>query len=108
MAAMGRQLKQSVKVFHSLMLYRLLPAQKETAQREGHPPHKTQSSVLCTQPGYFVGHSDKAGRKAWKARKAYILLCALPSSTLQNSDTSAHKSLTLSGPTSMPVPALVP
>ena len=25
MAAMGRQLKQSVKVFHSLMLYRRLP-----------------------------------------------------------------------------------
>ena len=25
-AAMGKQLKQSVKVFHSLMLYRLLPA----------------------------------------------------------------------------------
>jgi hypothetical protein len=26
MAAMGKQLKQSVNVFHSLMLYRLLPA----------------------------------------------------------------------------------
>ena len=26
MAAIGKQLKQSVKVFHSLMLYRLLPA----------------------------------------------------------------------------------
>lgn len=47
MAAMGRQLKQSVKVFHSLMLYRLLPAQKKMARREDHPPHKTQSIVFC-------------------------------------------------------------
>lgn len=28
MAATGRQLKQSVNVFHSLMLYRLLPKKK--------------------------------------------------------------------------------
>lgn len=28
MAAIGKQLKQSVKVFHNLMLYRLLPVKK--------------------------------------------------------------------------------
>lgn len=31
-AAMGKQLKQSVKVFHSLMLYRLLPKGKVSVQ----------------------------------------------------------------------------
>ena len=31
-AAIGKQLKQSVKVFHSLMLYRLLPVKYNTKQ----------------------------------------------------------------------------
>lgn len=31
MAATGKQLKQSVKVFHNLMLYRLLPIHPERA-----------------------------------------------------------------------------
>lgn len=43
MAAMGRQLKQSVKVFHSLMLYRLLPAQEEMAHRK--PAHHTNPGL---------------------------------------------------------------
>lgn len=34
MAAIGRQLKQSVKVFQSLMLYLLLPVIVQTNQRE--------------------------------------------------------------------------
>jgi len=33
MAAMGRQLKQSVKVFHSLMLYLRLPAGENSKHR---------------------------------------------------------------------------
>lgn len=51
MAAMGRQLKQSVKVFHSLILYRLLPAQKEMACKEDHPPHGTLSLAFCVLQG---------------------------------------------------------
>lgn len=51
-AATGRQLKQSVKIFHSLMLYLLLPGQagaeeEAAAQRSGRlPPH--------TRPGMKV------------------------------------------------------
>jgi hypothetical protein len=33
-AATGRQLKQSVKVFHSLMLYRRLPAREEKKKKK--------------------------------------------------------------------------
>ena len=33
MAAIGRQLKQSVKVFHSLMLYRRLPSAKKKKKK---------------------------------------------------------------------------
>jgi hypothetical protein len=82
MAAMGRQLKQSVNVFHSLMLYLLLPAQKEAAHREDYTPNpQPQSRFLCTHPGTKLRKKDR------KAKKAYILLFALPSSTFQNSNT---------------------
>lgn len=94
MAAMGRQLKQSVKVFHSLMLYLLLPAQKEVAHREDPPP--PQSRFLCTHPGTKLG--EKTERN-----EAYILLFALHSSTFQSSNTCVHKNLNL-----MVVPTLVP
>jgi len=36
MAATGKQLKQSVKVFHSLMLYRRLPEGGEEERGEEH------------------------------------------------------------------------
>ena len=51
MAAIGRQLKQSVNVFHSLILYRRLPASPISTQREReknqqttHTRHKSHKS----------------------------------------------------------------
>lgn len=62
MAAMGKQLKQSVKVFHSLMLYRRLPArQRSRCSQEPflwavlHPPHPpvshTAHGLAVNPPG---------------------------------------------------------
>ncbi len=51
MAAMGRQLKQSVKVFHSLMLYRRLPG----CERRGCRQYKTLVSCGAEKRGSLWG-----------------------------------------------------
>lgn len=50
MAAMGRQLKQSVKVFHSLILYLLLPVKKK---KKRNIVSATIRSIVQRKRGFF-------------------------------------------------------
>lgn len=50
MAATGKQLKQSVKVFHSLMLYRRLPIDTPKTQKGNIYHLKINSHPSCVSP----------------------------------------------------------
>jgi hypothetical protein len=47
-AATGKQLKQSVKVFHSLMLYRLLPEVQSSVHRRRFEKVSDGNSLICS------------------------------------------------------------
>ena len=61
MAAMGRQLKQSVNVFHSLMLYRRLPVQTRALGQRPVPPiqHRAAQDSL-DRPSKPRTHAPRA------------------------------------------------
>lgn len=60
-AATGRQLKQSVKVFHNFMLYRRLPA----AHRESLMPETVEDRTICPSrlEQSFKARAAEPGRK---------------------------------------------
>lgn len=92
-AATGKQLKQSVKVFHSLMLYRRLPAQKKTNEHDvakinflysiwfNYIRHKTHISYWWMRIRDFLS-AGKSSRGTWfcmqvrdKSSPATVFLC---------------------------------